>query len=313
MYDLGGGTFDISLLRLTKGVFEVIATGGDSALGGDDFDAALAAWAMRAGGVAARAPARPRAAAGAARAAKEAPVRERGGDLRLQPGAVDRSASRIDARAIEAVARPFVERTLAAVRRALRDARPRRRRSTGVVLVGGSTRMPLVRRGGRPSCSAAAAERHRPGPGGGARRGDPGRCARRQRRGGRRAAARRDSAVARARDDGRGGREHHSAQQPDPDRARPGVHHLRRRADGDGDPRRAGRARAGGGLPLAGPLQAARHPAAAGRHGAARGRLHGRRRRPALASPRARRRRASRRRSRSSRATASPTRRWRGC
>jgi molecular chaperone HscA len=54
IYDLGGGTFDISLLRLSSGVFEVVATGGDSALGGDDFDAALAAWALARAGLAAR-------------------------------------------------------------------------------------------------------------------------------------------------------------------------------------------------------------------------------------------------------------------
>ena len=53
VYDLGGGTFDISLLRLTRGVFEVVATGGDSALGGDDFDHALADWALAQAGVAA--------------------------------------------------------------------------------------------------------------------------------------------------------------------------------------------------------------------------------------------------------------------
>ena len=51
IYDLGGGTFDVSLLRLSRGVFEVVATGGDSALGGDDFDRALASWALAACGV----------------------------------------------------------------------------------------------------------------------------------------------------------------------------------------------------------------------------------------------------------------------
>jgi molecular chaperone HscA len=57
IYDLGGGTFDISVLRLTRGVFEVIATGGDSALGGDDYDRALAEWALQQAG---RRPSRPR-------------------------------------------------------------------------------------------------------------------------------------------------------------------------------------------------------------------------------------------------------------
>ena len=117
----------------------------------------------------------------------------------------------------------------------------------------------------------------------------PGRCARRQRRRRRPAAARRDAAVARHRDDGRPGRAHRPAQQPDPDCAGAGVHHLPGRPDGDGDPRRAGRARAGRRLPLAGALRAARHSADGRRRGADQGHLHGRCRRPARASPRARR------------------------
>src|SRR6478609_2339186 len=72
VYDLGGGTFDISILRLSKGVFEVIATGGDSALGGDDIDAALAAWALTQGGGSTETAGDRRAAIVAARAAKEA-------------------------------------------------------------------------------------------------------------------------------------------------------------------------------------------------------------------------------------------------
>ena len=72
VYDLGGGTFDISLLRMTRGVFEVVATGGDSALGGDDIDAAFAAWAVARGGAKVASPHDRRAAVQAARAAKEA-------------------------------------------------------------------------------------------------------------------------------------------------------------------------------------------------------------------------------------------------
>src|SRR5512147_1389631 len=71
IYDLGGGTFDISLLRLSAGVFEVVATGGDSALGGDDIDAALAAWALAQAGLDARSAEDKRAVLVAARAAKE--------------------------------------------------------------------------------------------------------------------------------------------------------------------------------------------------------------------------------------------------
>ena len=72
IYDLGGGTFDVSLLRLTRGVFEVVATGGDSALGGDDFDRALAAWALAHARLAADTPHDKQAVLSAARLAKEA-------------------------------------------------------------------------------------------------------------------------------------------------------------------------------------------------------------------------------------------------
>src|SRR5919205_527889 len=71
VYDLGGGTFDISLLRLTKGVFEVVATGGDSALGGDDFDRALADWMLQQAGLNADTPQDKRSVLVASRAAKE--------------------------------------------------------------------------------------------------------------------------------------------------------------------------------------------------------------------------------------------------
>jgi molecular chaperone HscA len=145
VYDLGGGTFDISLLRMTKGVFEVIATGGDSALGGDDIDSALAAWAMEQGGVTAETPADRRATLVAARAAKEALSTSDQATfactLGSRPFAVD-----VDRVALEAVSRPFVERTLAAARQVLRDAKAKPKDVDGVVLVGGSTRMPLVQR-----------------------------------------------------------------------------------------------------------------------------------------------------------------------
>lgn len=144
VYDLGGGTFDISLLRLSKGVFEVVATAGDTALGGDDIDHALADWALAQAGLVARSAQDKRAVLVAARRAKEAlssaertvmqcPVGER--DLVL---AVTREQ-------LEALARPLVDRTLATVRKVLRDAKARVEDVQGVVMVGGSTRMPLVR------------------------------------------------------------------------------------------------------------------------------------------------------------------------
>jgi molecular chaperone HscA len=144
VYDLGGGTFDVSVLRLTRGVFEVIATGGDAALGGDDFDQLLAAWfAASTGGVWS---AHERGALyAAARSAKEALT-----DCASVTMQCTRADGRVEARTVtrddfDALTRHLVERTLTPVRRALRDARLKPDEVAGVVLVGGSTRMPQVR------------------------------------------------------------------------------------------------------------------------------------------------------------------------
>ncbi|MDO5086067.1 MAG: Fe-S protein assembly chaperone HscA [Comamonadaceae bacterium] len=145
VYDLGGGTFDISILRLTQGVFEVIATGGDSALGGDDYDRALAAW------IQARTGAHPDSAEAratllqAARTAKEAlSATEKIAIQAEQAGAkAGFDLTRAD---FEAATAALTERSLAAVRRALADARLAPQDVQGVVMVGGSTRMPQVRR-----------------------------------------------------------------------------------------------------------------------------------------------------------------------
>jgi molecular chaperone HscA len=144
VYDLGGGTFDISLLRLTQGVFEVVATGGDAALGGDDIDQALADWAAAQAGVALTSAHDKRAALVAARATKEA----------LSDAAVAAWVCQLSGlthevivkRAqLETIAQPLIDRTLVAVRKVLRDAKLKREDVQGVVMVGGSTRMPLVR------------------------------------------------------------------------------------------------------------------------------------------------------------------------
>jgi molecular chaperone HscA len=144
IYDLGGGTFDISLLRLTRGVFEVVATGGDAALGGDDFDDALAQWALQQAGVQARSPQERRAVLLAARAAKETLSSQEQAELvcTVEGRALAVPVSRAQ---FDALTRPLVERTLAGVRKVLRDARVGRDEVQGVVLVGGSTRMPAVR------------------------------------------------------------------------------------------------------------------------------------------------------------------------
>ena len=143
VYDLGGGTFDISLLRLTAGVFEVVATGGDSALGGDDFDAALAAWALTRAGLAAPTPQDKRAVLVAARAAKEKLSGAEATTLAC-PLSDGELAVRVTRDEFEALAEPLLARTLGAVRKVLRDARTDKTDVRGVVMVGGSTRMPMV-------------------------------------------------------------------------------------------------------------------------------------------------------------------------
>jgi molecular chaperone HscA len=145
VFDLGGGTFDISILRLTQGVFEVVATGGDSALGGDDYDRALAQWALRQLG-------RETATAGERAGAKQAARRckealsshgsslfevELGGEtLRQEVALAD----------LESVTADLTARAMLVVRNTLRDARVAPGEVDEVVMVGGSTRMPQVRR-----------------------------------------------------------------------------------------------------------------------------------------------------------------------
>ncbi|HWT21037.1 MAG TPA: Fe-S protein assembly chaperone HscA, partial [Variovorax sp.] len=145
VYDLGGGTFDISILRLTQGVFEVIATGGDSALGGDDYDHALADFVLAQTGLQVGSDADKAAMLVAARAAKEALT---DADAVVFRADVAGSAVRFDlARThFDAATKPLTDRTIAAVRKALRDAKLKPDDLQGIVLVGGSTRMPQIRR-----------------------------------------------------------------------------------------------------------------------------------------------------------------------
>lgn len=147
VYDLGGGTFDISLLELTDGVFQVLATAGDTALGGDDFDAALGDLALGVVGVdrAHLSPGDLRTLAAAGRAAKHrlTTAEETVVEATLSTGPVRVPVTR---GAFEAAIRPVVERTGASCLRALSDAGLGVKDLDGVVLVGGSTRVPLVRR-----------------------------------------------------------------------------------------------------------------------------------------------------------------------
>ena len=145
VYDLGGGTFDISLLRLSRGVFEVVATGGDAALGGDDFDHALADWVAVQAGAEPQGPHERRAMLVAARAAKEALTDAPQTTLRSTLGgkAIEQAVTRED---FDTATQELLQRTLGAVRKVLRDAKVKKDDVQGVVLVGGSTRMPAVRR-----------------------------------------------------------------------------------------------------------------------------------------------------------------------
>jgi molecular chaperone HscA len=143
VYDLGGGTFDITLLRLTQGVFEVIGTGGDSALGGDDFDAVLAQWALAQLGVFAESAQDKRAVLVAARAAKEK-LSVADHAVLACPLAQGELSVRVARDAFVSLAQPLIARTMAAVRKVLRDAKVDKSEVKGVVMVGGSTRMPMV-------------------------------------------------------------------------------------------------------------------------------------------------------------------------
>ena len=144
VYDLGGGTFDISLLRLSRGVFEVVATGGDAALGGDDFDEAVARWALVQAGVSNPDARARRAVLVAARQAKEALTDLEHAELQFEAGAQTYRVS-LDRPTFQQLTRSLVGRTMSSVRRVLRDARVTAAEVQGVVLVGGSTRMPAVR------------------------------------------------------------------------------------------------------------------------------------------------------------------------
>ena len=141
IYDLGGGTFDISVLRLTGGVFEVLATGGDSALGGDDFDHAIAGWIVQQAGVSSDlGPGEQRVLLEAACAAKEALTDSDSAVLSYAGWQGQLSREQFDA-----LIEPMLARSLKACRRAVRDSGIELDEVEAVVMVGGSTRVPRVR------------------------------------------------------------------------------------------------------------------------------------------------------------------------
>ena len=146
VYDLGGGTFDISVLRLSKGVFEVLSTGGDSALGGDDFDHRLFCWIIERAKLLPLSQQDSRSLMVKARDVKEL----LSVDPEVRANAVLTTGEVVDvpttSRDFAQMTQPLVDKTLVACRKALQDAGIKPTDVDGVVMVGGATRMPHVRK-----------------------------------------------------------------------------------------------------------------------------------------------------------------------
>ena len=149
IYDLGGGTFDVSLLKLTKGVFEVLATGGDSALGGDDFDHRVFCWALEEvrkefGSIGILSQEEKRRLLNAARAAKEALTDHEEAPLTVTLADGKTTTLTLTRKTFEDLTCHLVRKTIDAVGRVLHDADVKTDDIRGIVLVGGATRMPVI-------------------------------------------------------------------------------------------------------------------------------------------------------------------------
>lgn len=145
VYDFGGGTFDISILRLNKGVFEVMATGGDSALGGDDMDHAIAEWVMREAGIGRDAKREVlRTLLFAARNAKEALSDTDEVQIKIEVEGISWQGF-LTRDQFNHLVDGLIDKSLAACKRSLHDAGLKSAEIDGIVLVGGSTRVPRVR------------------------------------------------------------------------------------------------------------------------------------------------------------------------
>jgi len=145
IYDLGGGTFDISVLRLTKGIFEVLATNGDSALGGDDFDRAIFNWVLQESKLSQLNAEESRSLLTQARAAKECLSDHEEAHIKLALSHGKMISLALSRANFVDLTQPLVSKTLAPTRKALRDASLSIEDVTGIVMVGGATRMPHVR------------------------------------------------------------------------------------------------------------------------------------------------------------------------
>jgi molecular chaperone HscA len=146
IFDLGGGTFDISILRLTKGVFEVLATNGDAALGGDDFDQRLFCWMMDEARLRLLSPQDTRLLMVRAREAKERLSSASEARIVQKLGNGQAVDLNLDAQTFCEITQTLVNKTLAPTRKALRDAGLTVADISGVVMVGGATRMPHIQR-----------------------------------------------------------------------------------------------------------------------------------------------------------------------
>src|SRR5215831_17270411 len=146
VYDLGGGTFDISILRLSKGVFEVLATNGDSALGGDDFDHRVFCWILETAKLPPQSPANARMLLVKSREAKEMLTGHDAAPLLATLSDNTKVDLTLTTDTFSAITQNLVARTLGPVKRALNDAKLKPSDIKGVVLVGGATRMPQIRR-----------------------------------------------------------------------------------------------------------------------------------------------------------------------
>ncbi|MDO8812942.1 MAG: Fe-S protein assembly chaperone HscA [Gallionella sp.] len=144
VYDLGGGTFDISILRLSRGVFEVLAANGDSALGGDDFDHRIHCWLLEKNRLSALGPRDTRLLLTHARAAKEQLTEHAEARITAVLSTGEMIDSVLTRSEFHAMSQNLVQRTLQPLRRALRDAKLDIADIKGVVMVGGATRMPQV-------------------------------------------------------------------------------------------------------------------------------------------------------------------------
>ena len=144
VFDLGGGTFDISILRLSKGVFEVMATGGDSALGGDDFDHRIFCWIIEQANLTPLSPQDARLLQMRAREAKEQLSQHGRVPITVKLGSGEYVDLTLTTEVFTEITRTLVQKTLVPTKKALRDAGLTVDEVRGVVMVGGSTRMPQI-------------------------------------------------------------------------------------------------------------------------------------------------------------------------